>query len=81
MEDLTKQILEEQPEDVITFAAEYLKGKLHLTQKQELQKYIIILKHVKVVKRFCPIQEPDRPVGYNLSVFFDYTSNLLSSRF
>ena len=29
MEDLTKQILAEQPEDVIAFAAVYLKGKLH----------------------------------------------------
>ncbi len=29
MEDLTKQILAEQPEDVIGFAATYLKGKLH----------------------------------------------------
>lgn len=29
MADLTKKILSEQPEDVILFAATYLKGKLH----------------------------------------------------
>jgi hypothetical protein len=29
MEDLTKQILAEQPEDLIGFAATYLRGKLH----------------------------------------------------
>lgn len=29
MEELTKRILAEQPEDVIGFAATYLKGKLH----------------------------------------------------
>jgi hypothetical protein len=40
MEDLTKRILAEQPEDVIGFAATYLHGKiLHLKGKNLLHMY------------------------------------------
>jgi hypothetical protein len=50
MEDLTKQILAEQPEDLIGFAATYLRGKLHYMKGRYFVNLLVFscLKHTSI---------------------------------